>query len=68
MGNINWLGLCAGDPLYLFPGHAIIFLVVKGGIILTIDNLLSGVMPLEEINEGFDQLATGEVNRMMVIP
>ncbi|MBN6885464.1 Zn-dependent alcohol dehydrogenase [Cytobacillus horneckiae] len=35
---------------------------------LPVDRLLSGMIPLEEINEGFDKLAAGEINRMMVIP
>lgn len=35
---------------------------------LPVDQLLSKIIPLEDINEGFDQLASGEVNRIVVIP
>jgi len=35
---------------------------------LPVDRLLSDVIPLENINEGFDRLATGKVNRIVVIP
>jgi len=33
---------------------------------LPVDRLLSGTMPLEGINGGFDQLAAGEALRQMV--
>jgi alcohol dehydrogenase len=33
---------------------------------LPVDRLLSGTMPLEAINSGFDQLAAGEALRQMV--
>jgi alcohol dehydrogenase len=35
---------------------------------LPVDQLLSKVIPLEEINDGFEQLAAGEVNRVVVVP
>ncbi|WP_342540297.1 zinc-dependent alcohol dehydrogenase family protein [Heyndrickxia sp. FSL K6-6286] len=35
---------------------------------LPVDRLLSDVIPLEEINEGFDRLANGSVNRIVVKP
>jgi alcohol dehydrogenase len=35
---------------------------------LPIDKLLSGTIPLEQINEGFDRLSNGEVNRLVVLP
>ncbi|RYL88855.1 alcohol dehydrogenase [Sporolactobacillus sp. THM7-4] len=35
---------------------------------LPVDQLLSKVIPLEEINEGFELLAAGQVNRVVVIP
>jgi|SRR5699024_1707447 len=35
---------------------------------LPVDSLLSTTISLEEINEGFDKLARGEVNRLVVIP
>ncbi|MCM3023240.1 zinc-dependent alcohol dehydrogenase family protein [Heyndrickxia ginsengihumi] len=35
---------------------------------LPVDKLLSDVIPLEKINEGFDRLTNGEVNRIVVTP
>lgn len=35
---------------------------------LPIDKLLSGTIPLEQINEGFDRLSNGEVNRLVLLP
>lgn len=35
---------------------------------LPVERLLTGTLPLEAINEGFDRLAQGEVVRQMVIP
>ncbi|MFS8514513.1 MAG: alcohol dehydrogenase, partial [Planifilum fulgidum] len=33
---------------------------------LPVDRLLSGTLPLERINEGFDRLASGTVARLVV--
>lgn len=35
---------------------------------LAVDRLMSGIIPLEEINEGFDRLSKGEVVRLIVKP
>ncbi|MCL6515337.1 zinc-dependent alcohol dehydrogenase family protein [Alicyclobacillus sp.] len=35
---------------------------------LPVDRLLSGRIGLDEVNEGFDRLARGEVNRLILVP